>query len=303
MKTLDFIVDQLPEDPRLDKVIPLHLKDISRSLARKLIETGGVYLNKKRCQKNGKLVAKGDKVRVVISGDSPTEKDDELSLKPEQIVFEDDDIIVVNKPPGLPTHETIDTTRFHLVLAVQNFLAKREKKKPAQIYLGVHHRLDRDTSGIILFTKRKEANAPVAQAFQDRTVEKTYLAISLGRLEKPAVIKSFLGPSARNKRIMASVQRGGKFAETEIRPVEKKNYQGRNIVMVEAKPKTGRMHQIRVHLSENRLPILGDRTYGVEAPGVKRVLLHAWKLDILGKSFLAPLPDDFRSLDFHEPRE
>ncbi|MGZ3671284.1 MAG: RluA family pseudouridine synthase, partial [Bdellovibrionota bacterium] len=79
--------------------------------------------------------------------------------------------------------------------------------------------------------------------------------------------------------------------------------QARRVSLIEASPKTGRTHQIRVHLSENNLPILGDETYGVRFSGVKRVLLHAWKLELLGKTFHAPLPDDFRILDFHEPGE
>ena len=300
MKTVDFRVEELPEEPRLDKVIPLHSKELSRSQARKLIENGSVYVNQKRCHKNSRTVEKGDRIRVVIS-----EKPAEAApiFDDARIIFENPDIVVVNKPPFLPTHETIDSSRFHLVQALQEWMAKRDRKKPAEIYLGIHHRLDRDTSGLILFTKRKEANAAVAQAFQNQEVRKTYLALCQGKLESPETIKSFLGPSPRNKRIMASVKRGGKFAETEVKPAGSKSIGGMFYSLVEAKPKTGRTHQIRVHLSENGLPILGDKTYGVEHPEATRVMLHAWKLEILGKTFQAPLPDDFRFLDFKAPRE
>lgn len=298
MKTIEFVVRELPDDPRIDKVIPLHVKELSRSQARRWIEEGSVYLNKKRCRQNAKQVTIGDKIRVVLT-ENPAAARQEFTLGPEHIVFENADMIVVNKPPKLPTHATIDSSRFHLVEALERFLKSRDGKA----YIGVHHRLDRDTSGIILFAKRKEANPALAQAFQGREVAKTYLAVCLGKPRQNFTIKSFLGPSERNKRRMQSVKRGGKFAETEVRVVESKQVEGRTLCLVEARPKTGRMHQIRVHLSENGFPILGDETYGVSFPGVDRVLLHAWKLKILGMDFHAPLPDDFRRLDFHEPGE
>jgi RluA family pseudouridine synthase len=297
MQNVEFQVTELPDEPRLDKVIPLHVEGVSRSAARKLIEGGSVFLNKKRCKMNAKAVAVGDKIRVMLA--ALDRKEQEVPFGAENILFEDKDIIVVNKPPFLPTHETRDSSRHHLVLSLKEFLGKRNQVKPATVYLGVHHRLDRDTSGAILFTKRKEANPAVAQAFQAQAVHKTYLAACLGTLTKPLVIKSFLGTSPRNKRIQATVSRNGKYAETEARLLESKSIGGRTVSLVEAKPKTGRTHQIRVHLSENKLPILGDETYGVAFPGVHRVLLHAWQLEILGHCFRAPLPDDF--LGFTEP--
>jgi RluA family pseudouridine synthase len=295
MKFSEFTVTSLPEDPRLDKVIPLHVKTLSRGAARRLIEGGAVYVNRKRCQQNGKLMKAGDTVRVMEAPESRPEPR-EFEFTADRILFEDADLIVVNKPPGLPTHETIDSSRHHLVRALTLFLATRDKILPARVYLGIHHRLDVNTSGALLFTKRREANAPVAQAFQDRTVQKTYLAVCLGELHEPRVIKSFLAESRQNKRKIESVRSGGKYAETAVRSVEAKTIQARRISLIEAAPKTGRTHQIRVHLADNDLPILGDETYGVRFPGVKRVLLHAWKLEVLGKTFEAPLPEDFRAL-------
>ncbi len=304
-KFVDFTVAQLPDDPRLDKVIPLHVKELSRGACRKLIENGSVYVNRKRCTKNGKLVNTGDKVRIMLVelGTSREEKEDEFRFTADRVLFENQDIIVVNKPPALPTHETIDSSRNHLQRSVQAFLGERDKKVAANVYLGIHHRLDVNTSGAILFTKRKEANAAVAQAFQEREVQKTYLALSLGELKEPMVIKSFLAESKQNKRVVCSVKSGGKYAETSVRVLETKVIQARKVSLVEASPKTGRTHQIRVHLSENKLPIIGDETYGVRFSGAKRVMLHAWKLELLGKSFRAPLPDDFRELAFQEPRD
>lgn len=297
MKTLEFRLDQELEDPRLDKVIAALAPEVSRSQARKWVENGSVYVNKKRCRMNGKLVKRGDHIRILVQEKPPEELKE---FDPQRILFENKDWIVVNKPPHLPTHETIDNSRYHLALAVQELLAKREKKKPSEIYLGIHHRLDRDTSGVILFTRRKEANAAVAQAFQNREVQKTYLAICGGPPSQPKTIQSFLGTHPRNKRLICSVKKGGKFAETEIRTLGTTLVQGKPISLIEAKPKTGRTHQIRVHLSENGLPILGDTAYGVRHPSAARVLLHAWKLELLGNTFEAPLPEDFRFVDFPE---
>ncbi len=301
--SVHFTVTQLPpDDPRLDKVIPLHVKDLSRGASRKLIEQGAVYVNRKRCTKNSKVMHTGDKVQVILSGQARAEEE-EFLFGPERILYEDQDLIVVNKPPFLPTHETIDSSRHHLQRALAKFLATRDKVLPDRVYLGIHHRLDVNTSGCILFTKRKEANAAVAKAFQEREVNKTYLSVSLGELNAPNVIKSFLSESKQNKRVICSVKSGGKYAETSVRSIETKMIQARKVSLIEASPKTGRTHQIRVHLSENDLPILGDDTYGVRFPGVKRTLLHAWKLQLLGKTFRAPLPEDFTALDFHEPGE
>lgn len=304
-KGAEFTVRELPDDPRLDKVIPLHVKELSRGASRKLIENGSVYVNRKRCTKNGKLLHAGDKVQVMLASaeEIRVKKDDEFRFTADLVLFEDQDLIVVNKPPALPTHETIDTTRNHLQRSVQAFLGARDKKVAANVYLGIHHRLDVNTSGAILFTKRKDANAAVAKAFQEREVQKTYLALCLGELKEPAVIKSFLAESKQNKRVVCSVKSGGKYAETAIRAAESKIILGRKISLIEASPKTGRTHQIRVHLSENNLPIIGDETYGVRFSGAKRVMLHAWRLELLGKTFRAALPDDFRALDFHEPEE
>lgn len=299
MKRHDITVQQIPDDNRLDKAIPLHLPELSRGRVRKLIEGGSVYLNGKRCQQNARSVRKGDKIQVIIPND---EERKSTALSPADVIFEDNDLIVVNKPAGLPTHATIDSSRFHLAAAVQQYLGEKQKKKPGDIYLGIHHRLDLDTSGVILFTKRKEANPRIAQAFQERIVSKEYLAICFGRPREPLFeIKTFLGTHPKNKRKMASVRSGGKVAETSVELLETKVIQGKSVSLVRARPKTGRMHQIRVHLAEHGLPILGDEMYGIQFPNVERTLLHAFRLTIGEQTFSAPFPKDFQSLDFKAP--
>lgn len=297
MRKLNLTYQKKLEDPRLDKVISSEEPNLSRNAARKLIESGSVYLNRKRCKQNAKILELRDKITIHFPDESKMEEKDFI-FSPNLILFEDESIIVVNKPPYLPTHDTIDSSRNNLARSLKIYLSKKDPNP----YLGIHHRLDRETSGVILFTKRKEANAAVAQAFQERTVHKTYLAAVEGLFIKETAVENYLGSSKKNKRIQASVSSGGKYAKTIFQPIDQKVKHSPPISLVLAKPETGRMHQIRVHLSELNYPILGDPLYGSRNRLSKRLLLHAWKLTILGKTFTADLPNDFLTLDFKAPK-
>ncbi|HET9218674.1 MAG TPA: RluA family pseudouridine synthase, partial [Terriglobia bacterium] len=192
--------------------------------------------------------------------------------------------------------------RNSLVAAVEEFLRRRDGL--AKPYLGVHHRLDRDTSGVVLFTKSSRVNSDIADSFANHVAMKTYQAITVS---KPAIdaawtIRNYLGPAtARSKRRRyGAVRSGGDFAETSFRVISRYP-QG---TWVEAIPRTGRTHQIRVHLSEYGLPIFGDDLYGAdpatEIPHVRRLMLHAVELalshpiDRRALSVKSPLPADFR---------
>ena len=215
------------------------------------------------------------------------------------IVHRDAAVIVVSKPPGLPTHATADPARPHLVGHVQRLLAS-EGRPP---YVAVHQRLDRDTSGLVLFAIEPAANAALARAFEMRAVDKVYLALTA----RPHVL------AATSFRITASVAatKGGRPvsvagegalpAETDVvvREVLPR------ALLVEARPSTGRKHQIRVHLAHAGMPILGDPSYGPDArrsrsPAVPRLMLHAWRLSlphpISGRALVceSPLPEDFQ---------
>ncbi|MCO5142716.1 MAG: RluA family pseudouridine synthase [Oligoflexia bacterium] len=298
MQKLQLFYRKKIEDSRLDKIIPSEHPAISRNTARKLIESGSVYVNRKRCRQNAKILQVGDQITLHFPDESRQNEQD-FVFKPELILYEDESIIVVNKPPFLPTHDTIDSSRNNLARSLKVYL---EKQKPNP-YLGIHHRLDRETSGAILFTKKTEANAAIAQAFQDRTVKKTYLAIVEGLFEKEVTIENHIGPSKKNKRIQASVFRGGKYAKTTLTPLQQNRKTKPYTSLVVAKPETGRMHQIRVHLSEANYPILGDPLYGRQRERTNsRLMLHAWKLEILGKTFIANPPEDFLALDFEPPK-
>ena len=202
-------------------------------------------------------------------------------------MFEDEDLIVIDKPPGLPAQPTLDKARDNLFAAVNRFLSKRDGVvKP---YVGVHHRLDRDTSGIVLFTKSQRVNAAAAEIFSNHQGLKIYQALTVPRpnsgsrskLEKEWTIKNYLGKiSSKSKRARyGAVDSDGDLAETSFRVIAE-HPRG---IRIEAIPRTGRTHQIRVHLSEYGLPILGDDLYGADNnPGrdgpAPRLMLHAAQL-------------------------
>lgn len=228
------------------------------------------------------------------------EKDEQIRLSSNDIIYEDDDIICINKPAFLPTQPTVDTTRQNLFDALKQFLKKHDEKGDA--YLGLHHRLDRDTSGVILFTKKTTANKSIGDQFKEHTIQKTYFAFSLlsladapkdialiKRLKAGMVKKTFIakignrgtGAFRDRRTTYGSVRTGGDYAETLIYLRDMKKHGENVLYQFECAPKTGRTHQIRIHLAESGFPILGDELYGGTFPYShlkKRVMLHAWKL-------------------------
>jgi RluA family pseudouridine synthase len=239
-----------------------------------------------------------------LNSDSPSQ-DQPFLMTEDRILFEDSYLIAVNKPPGLPTQPTLDEARVNLYASVKKFLAQRLGQTVQDTYLGLHHRLDRDTSGIILFTKSKEANPGIATLFSSHQAEKTYQALaswtSPQKVADSWTIKNHLGrlkTSGKNAKFGA-VRSGGDFAHTDFVLVKKM----KKCLLVEARLHTGRTHQIRVHLSESGLPILGDQTYGglsqLDSVNIPRLLLHAVRLTfehpILQNKICieCPLPEDF----------
>ena len=252
--------------------------------------------------------------------------DIKFELDESRVLYEDDAIIVVNKPPRFPTEPTFAKDRDNLRAAVIRYLHKKiglDKNPP---YCGVVHRLDRDTSGVILFSKQRAANAALFAAFdsselvgnsgQERAAQKLYVAVcepagSLGLIsnsvqsQKAAAFKvgdnfsvqNYLGrvslKSQAAKWGTVPKEKGGKFARTDFKILEEKG--GR--LLVQAKLFTGRTHQIRVHLSQKGLPIFGDELYG--GPAAERIFLHALSLELphplTGEPlhFEAPLPPEF----------
>jgi RluA family pseudouridine synthase len=282
---------------------------VSKGKVRKLIVAGAVYLNGRRVRIASKELMPNAQVDVYVDLKKLFEQDGraqdrQFEMTAAHILFEDEYVIAVNKPPGLPTQPTLDEARDNLFVSVKKFLAKRDRV--TEPYLALHHRLDRDTSGVILLAKSKDANAGVAAMFSKHTARKLYYALAAvppGRsLPEQWTVRNFLGrlPGYGKQAKYGAVHSGGDSAQTDFKKVEVAG----GAVWLEARPLTGRTHQIRVHLSEDGLPILGDATYGASLRGrlasaAPRLMLHAARLTFphpIHQNEVAiqcPLPEDF----------
>lgn len=313
LRKFSFIISKDMAGWRLDQVlatlIPAALGEtLSKAKIRKLIIAGAVYLNRNRTRIASKLLLANAQIEVYIDlaklkNDDASTKDSKFTMSKERILFEDEFLIIVNKPPKLPTQPTIDEARNNLYDAVKDFLASRDQIK--QPYLGIHQRLDRDTSGVILFTKNPLANKGLAQAFAEHQISKVYQAIvSHPKNNLPTnnwSVTNYLGRVRSNKGKQAkymAVSDGGDFAHTDFSLLETH----RDLLLVEARPKTGRTHQIRVHLAELGMPIIGDSLYGGKfTSAILRMMLHAYKLTFLHPitkkeiTITSKLPEDFKN--------
>lgn len=286
---------------RLDKrILELH-PDFSRSRIEGLIKAGFVTVNGEPAAKAGQNVVEGDAIVVTIPPPVPSEPEPEDM--PLDIVFEDNDLVVVNKPAGLVVHPAPGHFAGTLVNALLHHC-------PALSELGggtrpgIVHRLDQDTSGLIVVAKTVQAMAGLAKSFASHSgVEKTYLAACHGRPRLDAGrIENLIGRHPVDRKRMAIVEKNGKVAITNWRVIGV----GGNppVSTVECRIETGRTHQIRVHMASLGCPVIGDRTYGSSArdklldPVPVRQMLHARRLGFLHPTthcpieFEAPVPPD-----------
>jgi len=256
----------------------------SQRSAARLIERGAVRLEGRILRGGSELVGGGARFEATLEPRARRSAEahsfEPFEIAAEHVRYEDEDLIVVAKPEGLSTHATIDPNRPHLHGAVQRYLAQT-----GDGYAGIHHRLDVDTSGLVLFTKRKEANPKVADLFAERRIHKVYWAVVTRVSGEPVPpswqIRNYLGRllKVHGKTRYGAVRTGGDLAETDFRVLETLSPLkggGPGAWLVEARPRTGRTHQIRVHLSGSGLPILGDPLY--EGLPAGRLMLHARQL-------------------------
>jgi 23S rRNA pseudouridine1911/1915/1917 synthase len=290
-RTYNFTVDT--PGARLDKYVSEVCPDLTRSQAEKLIDQGDITVNGKTVKRSLKLTA-GDRVDVAIPPPTPSElKPEEVPLK---IVYEDADLMVIDKPAGLtvyPAPGHAEHTLINYVLAHFPALAEMGgSPRP-----GVVHRLDKDTSGLMIVAKNAKAQLNLAGQFAGHTVLKEYAVLVKGRLSpEHGIIEAPIGRNPANRQQMAIVE-SGRPARTEYRV--RKYY--RDYTLLNVTIHTGRTHQIRVHLKALGFPVVGDATYGVKVPFLNRQFLHAHRLGIRLPSnnewveFTSPLPPDLES--------
>ena len=285
---------------RLDKVVLARHPDFSRSRVEGLVKAGYVTVNGAVATKAGQKVSDDDEIVVEIP--PPVSAIPEPEDIPLDVIYEDDDLIVINKPAGLVVHPAPGHYTGTLVNALlhhcPNLSGIGGVARP-----GIVHRLDQDTSGLIIVAKSQPAMDGLVKAFASHVnVEKTYLAICHGRPSLDAGrIENLIGRHPVDRKRMAIVERNGKRAVTNWRVVR----DGR-VSLIKCVIETGRTHQIRVHLASLGCPVIGDKVYGKSAldkrldPMPQRQMLHAWRLVLWHPvknekmTFEAPLPDDFR---------
>ena len=291
------IVQNNEKGVRLDSYITKKLNDLSRANIQRLIEDGNILVNSAK-QKISYKVNSGDKIEITI----PEPK--KIDLKPQdikvEIVYEDNDIIVVNKPKGLVVHPAVGNPDGTLVNAIMNICKDSLSGIGGEIRPGIVHRLDKDTSGLIIVAKNDKAHVNMSEQIKNREVKKIYIALVRGNIpENEATINMPIGRSTKDRKKMAVVK-NGKEAVTHFKVIDRfKNY-----TLLEIKIDTGRTHQIRVHMAEIGYPVVGDMVYsnGKNEFGVEGQMLHAKSLDfkhpITGKNMHleAELPKYFKDI-------
>lgn len=283
-----FVVETAGE--RLDRFVSGYCPELSRTHAQKLISDGLVRVNDHPARSSLKLNA-GDRVDITILTEEPHHiTPEEMPL---DIVYEDSDLLVIDKPAGLAVHPSPGHPGHTLANAVLSYLPGLAKEGEG-FRAGIVHRLDKDTSGLIIVARNRTAQANLSTQFKSRSVNKTYLVLVKGKLTpESGFIEAAIGRDPRNRQRMAVVSRG-REARTGYRVLK---YIG-DYSLLEIKPETGRSHQIRVHLAAIGFPVVGDATYGVKSPHLQRQFLHASKLGFRLPSnseyteFESPLPED-----------
>jgi 23S rRNA pseudouridine1911/1915/1917 synthase len=282
-----------PTPQRLDKFLTESLPEFSRSRIQGLIADGFVDVNGRAASKAGQSLEAGTKLTVRIPPPVPTGLvAEEIPL---DILFENDDLLVVNKPAGMVVHPAAGHASGTLVNAVLGYDAELEgiggEERP-----GVVHRLDKETSGLILLAKNERAHRWLQDQFRLRKVEKTYLALVDGKPPTPSGrVEAPVGRDPKNRKHMAIVPLSkGREAVSEYKTLESFKHH----TLLEFHPLTGRTHQIRLHCAFLKCPIVGDKIYGRKNPSlpIDRHFLHAFRLKIVlpgekePQTFEAPLP-------------
>lgn len=283
---------------RIDSFIPIVQKDISRSMVQKLIEQNDIKVNGKKTKHSYKLKL-NDEIEIII----PEAKEIDLKAQdiPLDVIYEDNDIIVINKPKGMVVHPANGNPDGTLVNAVMNLCKDSLSGIGGEIRPGIVHRLDKDTSGAIIVAKNDKAHIALSEQLKNHEIKKTYLALVRGIIkENEATINMPIARSKKDRKKM-DVDKDGKEAITHFKVLER--YKNK-YTLLQINLETGRTHQIRVHLSHIGYPIIGDEVYsnGKNEWNVSGQCLHAWRLEfkhpITGKkiSLEAEIPEYFKNI-------
>jgi 23S rRNA pseudouridine1911/1915/1917 synthase len=309
-KAVEWQVGASEAGERLDRAIAAHLPDLSRSYAATLIEAGAVTLNGHVASKPGQKLRAGDHISINIPAPQPSGiAAEEIPLS---IVYEDADLLVIDKPAGMVVHPAPGHAGGTLVNALLAHVPELELDMGDEARPGIVHRLDKDTSGLLVVAKRRPAHEALSRQMSARTMLKQYLAVVAGKPSPPSgIIDAPIARHPRDRQRMAVVSNG--------RPARTRYATERDLsryTLIKATLETGRTHQIRVHMASTGHPILGDPLYGkrtlkdASTLGLTRQFLHAhclgFTLPSTGewREFVSPLPEELqRVLERLEDKE
>jgi len=315
-KIINLIVDKNNQNKRVDIFLSKYEKKISRTKIKNLIEKGYLKINNQIVLEPSKKISIKDKVKLEVP------KLKKLEIKPYKykldIIYEDNDVMVINKPAGLVVHPGVGNFDNTLVNALINYDKKNLSSINGELRPGIVHRLDKDTSGVIIVAKNNFAHTHLSKQFNEHSIDRKYIAIVWGKLRpQKGEIKTFITRSSKNRQLMDVSQTKGKLAITNYKTIETyENDRVPTLSLVEYRLKTGRTHQIRVHMKFKGNPILGDKSYKKKLKKLKdvdpeldeiitkidRQCLHAKSLEFLHPTknerllFVSKLPNDLHKI-------
>lgn len=296
MENFEVVIEEVFNGIRIDKVLSELLPDFSRSRIQQLIEEENILVNDVKVKSNYK-VKTGD----IISGEIP--EDQELEVEPEKmdldILYEDHDVIVINKPKGMVVHPGAGNTKHTLV---NGLLAHCKDLSGINGVLrpGIVHRIDKDTSGCLVVAKNDNAHQNLSEQLSTKTMKRTYIALVHGVLpHNVGTIEAPIGRDKNDRQKMTVTSVGSRPAVTHFKVLKRYN----DMTLVECQLETGRTHQIRVHFQYIGYPIVGDPKYSIRnTPETQGQCLHAYKIEFVHPrtnelmQFSAEMPDVFKKV-------
>lgn len=293
-----FYIDEEMQGTRLDVVLSFSVPEVSRSFIQKLIEDGRTKIDGRVCTSKKEKVKAGQEISI----DIPPAK--ELEIVPQDIpltiVYEDEAVIVVDKPKGMVVHPAPGNPDGTLVNALMYHCGDRLSTINGVIRPGIVHRIDKDTSGLLMVAKNDAAHAGLAAQLEKHSITRRYRAIVYNNfIEDEGRIEAPIGRDPKN-RLKQAVVSGGRYAATNYKVLERFG----KFTYIELALETGRTHQIRVHMAYKKHPLLGDTVYGPQSNslGVSSQMLHAMVLGfvhpVTGEyvEFESPLPQEFQTV-------
>ncbi len=283
------IILEVPQEAdrlRLDKWLSEQITDLTRTALQNLIENGGVLVNGKTVAKNYKQKS-GDNIKITIP--EPVELNTEPENIPLDIVYEDESLLVVNKPKGMVVHPAPGNYSGTLVNALLYHCGDSLSGINGVIRPGIVHRIDKNTSGLLIVAKTDTAHKHLAEQIKEHSFTREYECIACGKFREPeGTVNAPIGRSASDRKKMCVTDKNSKNAVTHYSVIE----QYEKYAHVKCVLETGRTHQIRVHLSYKGHPVLGDDVYGKAFKGIDGQCLHAKKI-----GFVHPVTEEYMEFD------